>query len=111
MQEIAAGNNDLSARTEAEASLLQGLGTSLSQLKGKRPQEMRANAGEAATLLPALARRGDATTEILVPCANGWIRRARVRARSPRSSGMIDSVAHQTNLLALNAAVEAATRG
>jgi methyl-accepting chemotaxis protein len=110
MREIAAGNHDLSARTEAEASLLQGLAASLSQLKETAAGNAR-DAGEAATLCQRSREAVDATTESSRALCER-MDQARANARQiAEILGMIDSVAHQTNLLALNAAVEAARAG
>jgi methyl-accepting chemotaxis protein len=110
MQEIAAGNHDLSARTEAEASLLQGLAASLGQLKETAAGNAH-DAGEAATLCQhARAAVDDTTESSRTLCKRMDAARANAR-EIVDILGMIDAVAHQTNLLALNAAVEAARAG
>ncbi|HEY0821593.1 MAG TPA: methyl-accepting chemotaxis protein [Rhizobacter sp.] len=110
MQQIAAGNSDLSARTEAEVSLLQGLMASLEQLKDAAAANAE-GAGQAQALCQRSREAVDRTAESSRELS-ARMETARVNAQQiAEILGLIDSVAHKTNLLALNAAVEAARAG
>ncbi len=109
-RDIAAGNLDLSARTERQASNLEETASSMEQLA----LAVRQNAGNAqvasqlvgqATLVAM--RGGDAVA--LVGATMGAISKAGKRIED--IIGLIDGIAFQTNLLALNASVEAAKAG
>jgi methyl-accepting chemotaxis protein len=110
MQEIAAANDDLSTRTDAEASLLQGLVSSLAQLRDTAAGNA-GDAGDAEALCHHAREAVDQTTQ----SSRELCRRmdeARASARQiVEILGLIDAVAHKTNMLALNAAVEAARAG
>jgi len=108
--QIATGNNDLSARTERQASALQETAASMEQLGST----VRLNAGNAqqANQLAAEARAvavkgGEAVSEV-VGTMKGINDSSR---RVVDIIGVIDGIAFQTNILALNAAVEAARAG
>ncbi|SDA49315.1 MULTISPECIES: methyl-accepting chemotaxis protein [unclassified Janthinobacterium] len=109
-QEIANGNLDLSARTEAQASSLEQTAASMEELTGTVSQnagnarQASALAGEAAQL----ARQGGAVVARMVDTM-GAIRQS--SSRIAEITGVIDGIAFQTNILALNAAVEAARAG
>ena len=109
-QEIANGNLDLSARTEAQASSLEQTAASMEELTGTVSQnagnarQASALAGEAAQL----ARQGGAVVARMVDTM-GAIRQSSNQIAD--ITGVIDAIAFQTNILALNAAVEAARAG
>jgi len=108
--DIAAGNADLSRRTEAQASSLEQTAAALEQLTATMRQNAD-NAGAANQLVLAAARTaadgGAAVGQVIDTMAA-------ISAGSSRIGdiiGVIDGIAFQTNILALNAAVEAARAG
>ena len=109
-QEIARGNLDLSARTEAQASSLEQTAASMEELTGTVSQNA-GNAQLASTLAEEackLARQGGTVVARMVDTMDA------IRLSSSKIAeitGVIDAIAFQTNILALNAAVEAARAG
>ncbi|SDO09865.1 Methyl-accepting chemotaxis protein [Rhodoferax sp. OV413] len=109
-KEIAAGNADLSARTETQASSLEETAASMEQLtatvRQNAQREQVAN-GLAANASKIAQRGGDAVGEVVET----------MDAISRSSKKIVDiievieGIAFQTNILALNAAVEAARAG
>ena len=109
-QEIARGNLDLSARTEAQASSLEQTAASMEELTGTVSQNA-GNAQQASTLAQEaceLAQQGGTVVARMVDTM-GAIRLS--SAKIAEITGVIDGIAFQTNILALNAAVEAARAG
>ena len=108
--EVAAGNRDLSARTEQQASALEETASSMEELTSTVKQNAD-NARQANTLAAtasSVAERGGAVIEQVVDTM-GQIHTA--SGRITDIIGVIDGIAFQTNILALNAAVEAARAG
>ena len=109
-QEIAAGNMDLSGRTEAQASALQQTASSMEQLAAT-VQQNSGNAIQASDMagkVHGLAGRGGEIVGQVVTMM------AEINASSKKIgdiTGIIEGIAFQTNILALNAAVEAARAG
>jgi aerotaxis receptor len=109
-QEIAMGNNDMSARVESQASSLEETAASMEQINGTVQQTTQAAAEGARiaeeTLL--IARRSHEAVQAVAATMQGI-------ADSSKRIGdiiqVIEGVAFQTNILALNAAVEAARAG
>ena len=108
--QIAQGNNDLSARTESQASALEETAASMEELSSTVRQnadsarQASALAGNARTIA---VQSGEVVTEV-VQTMQG------ISASSQKIAdiiGVIDGIAFQTNILALNAAVEAARAG
>ncbi|MFN7855443.1 MAG: methyl-accepting chemotaxis protein, partial [Acidovorax sp.] len=108
--EVAAGNADLSARTEHAASNLQQTAASIAQLA----QMVAANAdstrqaNELALSATQVATKGGEVVSQVVATMD------EINASSKKIAdivGIIDGIAFQTNILALNAAVEAARAG
>ena len=109
-EEIASGNADLSARTEAQAGSLEESASAMETLT-QTVQRNAANAqsaNELAARASNVAGKGGAVMAQVVSTM-GSIRDG--SARIADITGVIDSIAFQTNILALNAAVEAARAG
>ncbi|WP_151637763.1 methyl-accepting chemotaxis protein [Noviherbaspirillum aerium] len=108
--EIAAGNMDLSGRTETQAASLEETASSMEQFAATVSQN--ANNAQHASLLAgearAIARRGDAAVADVGTTMNAISDSAK---RVAEITSTIDAIAFQTNILALNAAVEAARAG
>jgi methyl-accepting chemotaxis protein len=108
--EIAAGNLDLSSRTEQQASSLEETASSMEELTSTVRQNAD-NAREANRLAvdaAAVANRGGAVVADVVSTM-GSINDSSKKIVDIIS--VIDGIAFQTNILALNAAVEAARAG
>ena len=109
-REIAAGNADLSSRTEEQASSLEETASSMEELSAT----VRQNA-DSARQANALA----ANSNVLAAQGGEMVQRvignmSEIQDGSKRIAdivGVIDAIAFQTNILALNAAVEAARAG
>ena len=109
-REIAAGNIDLSSRTEMQASSLEKTASAMEQLTSTVKQN--ADHAREANLLAAtasdVARKGGAVVAQVVDTMGS------INASANKIVdiiGVIDGIAFQTNILALNAAVEAARAG
>ncbi len=108
--QISQGNNDLSARTEQQASALQQTAASMEQL-GATVRQNADNAKQADQLArgaSTVAVQGGEVVGQVVETMKGINDSSR---RVADIIGVIDSIAFQTNILALNAAVEAARAG
>ncbi|MFG6458525.1 methyl-accepting chemotaxis protein [Pelomonas nitida] len=108
--EIAAGNLDLSQRTEQGSADLQQAASSLRQMTEAARHSSEAM-GEASTLAQSTsdqARQSGGVVLNAVEAMNGVSQSSRKIADI---IGVIDGIAFQTNILALNAAVEAARAG
>ena len=109
-QEIAAGNSDLSQRTEEQASSLEETASSMEELtstvkqnaeNAKQANQLAANASDIAV------KGGQAVNEVVQTMGS-------ISASSKKIMdiiSVIEGIAFQTNILALNAAVEAARAG
>ncbi|MFM9433584.1 methyl-accepting chemotaxis protein [Janthinobacterium sp. CG_23.3] len=109
-REIAAGNLDLSSRTEAQASSLEETAASMEQLTGtvKQNADHARQANQLALSSAEVAGKGGAVVAQVVETM------ASIKASSKKIVdiiAVIDGIAFQTNILALNAAVEAARAG
>ncbi|AVT02930.1 methyl-accepting chemotaxis protein [Paracidovorax avenae] len=108
--EIAAGNNDLSARTEQQAGALQQTAASMEQLTStvRHNADNARHAAQLAGSTSEVAQRGGAMVGQMVSTMGAVTDSSR---RIVDIIGVIDGIAFQTNILALNAAVEAARAG
>ncbi len=108
--EIAAGNHDLSGRTEQQAGALEETASTMEELTSTvrtNADNARQANGLAATAAAAAAKGGDVVQQVVG-------RMTSIDAASKKIVdiiGTIDGIAFQTNILALNAAVEAARAG
>ncbi len=108
--EIASGNQDLSARTEAQASSLAETAASMEQLTSTVEQSA-ASAREASVLserAAQVAREGNAAMGTVVATMDEI---SRSSGRMSEIIQVIEGISFQTNILSLNAAVEAARAG
>jgi methyl-accepting chemotaxis protein len=108
--EIAAGNLDLSARTEEQASSLEETAASMEELTSTVQQntENVRQANALATRASEVAAKGGEVVDQVVGTMGSINESAK---RIVDIIGVIDGIAFQTNILALNAAVEAARAG
>lgn len=108
--EIAAGNNDLSTRTEQQAGALETTTQSMQALGStvKQNADSARQANQLAMSASTVAVKGGEVVGQVVETMKG------INESSRKISdiiGVIDGIAFQTNILALNAAVEAARAG
>jgi len=108
--EIANGNQDLSARTEQQASALQQTAATMEQLANtvRNNADSAKQANQLAQGASAVAAQGGAVVGKVVSTMQGISDSSR---QISEIIGVIDGIAFQTNILALNAAVEAARAG
>ena len=109
-QEIASGNADLSARTEAQASSLEETASSMEELTStvKQNADNARQANQLAATASSVAVKGGTVVSQVVDTM-GSIKES--SGKIVDIIGVIDGIAFQTNILALNAAVEAARAG
>jgi len=108
--EVAAGNADLSQRTEQTASNLQQTASAMTQMNGtvRHSADSAQQADTLAGSASEVAQRGGAAVGQVVATMD------QINHASQKIAdiiGVIDGIAFQTNILALNAAVEAARAG
>jgi len=108
--EIAQGNQDLSQRTERQASALQETSASMEELGTTvaRNSESARIANDLALSASTIAQQGGEVVGQVIGTMKGIDDSSR---KISDIIGVIDGIAFQTNLLALNAAVEAARAG
>ena len=108
--EIAAGNLDLSQRSQAQASSLERTAASMETLTGtvKQNADNARQANQLAQSAADVAGKGGTVVAQVIDTMSS------INASSKKIVdiiGVIDAIAFQTNILALNAAVEAARAG
>ncbi|KQP35327.1 PAS domain-containing methyl-accepting chemotaxis protein [Pseudorhodoferax sp. Leaf274] len=108
--EIAAGNHDLSARTESQASSLQQTAASMDQINGTVEQSAT-SASRGAELAHATSEVTERSNAAVLAAAETMERITQSSKQIGEIVQLIEGVAFQTNILALNAAVEAARAG
>ena len=109
-RQIAAGNLDLSARTETQASSLEETASSMEELTStvKQNADSAYQANQLAASASEVAVKGGAVVAEVVQTMGSINNSAK---KIVDIISVIDSIAFQTNILALNAAVEAARAG
>ncbi len=108
--QIAAGNMDLSSRTEIQVGSLQETASSMDTLTStvrQNADHVREANALAASASPVAPRGGTAVTNVVDTMGSIQVASTRI----VDIIGVIESIAFQTNILALNAAVEAARAG
>ena len=108
--EIASGNMDLSARTEAQASGLQQTAAAMEELTATVKQTAT-NARAASDLVVAAGSCAQRGGEVVGDVVSSMAAITESSRRITEIISVIDGIAFQTNILALNAAVEAARAG
>ncbi|MFJ7566458.1 methyl-accepting chemotaxis protein [Herminiimonas sp. NPDC097707] len=108
--QIAAGNIDLSSRTEEQASSLEETASSMEELTStvKQNSDNARQANQLVVSAAEIAQKGGTVVAQVVDTMGS------INASSRKIVdiiGVIDGIAFQTNILALNAAVEAARAG
>jgi methyl-accepting chemotaxis protein len=109
-REIAAGNIDLSSRTELQASSLEKTASAMERLTGtvKQNADNAREANQLAATASDVASKGGQVVSQVVETMGSINHSAN---KIVDIIGVIDGIAFQTNILALNAAVEAARAG
>ncbi len=108
--QIAEGNQDLSQRTEEQASALQQTAATMEQLNTtvRNNADSAKQANQLAQGASAVAAQGGQVVDQVITTMQGISQSSR---KIEDIIGVIDGIAFQTNILALNAAVEAARAG
>ncbi len=108
--QIAAGNLDLSGRTEQQASSLEETAASMEELTSavKQNADNAQHANQLAVAASGVAIKGGSVVSQVVDTMDAINSSSR---KIVDIIGVIDGIAFQTNILALNAAVEAARAG
>jgi methyl-accepting chemotaxis protein len=109
-QQIARGNDDLSQRTQEQASSLEETASSMEEMTSTVKQNAE-NASHANQLARSAREQAESGGEV---AGRAIVAMGEIDASSRKIAdivGLIQEIAFQTNLLALNAAVEAARAG
>ncbi|AOY91984.1 methyl-accepting chemotaxis protein [Cupriavidus sp. USMAA2-4] len=108
--QIAAGNTDLSSRTEQQAASLEETASSMEELTTtvKHNADNARQASSLAANAASVAEQGSASVQQMASTMTAISDNA---GRIAEITGLIEGIAFQTNILALNAAVEAARAG
>jgi methyl-accepting chemotaxis protein len=108
--EIAAGNLDLSQRTEQGSADLQSAAHSMRQMT-EAAQHSSEAMSEASSLAQATSKQARESGEVVLKTVEAMNGVSQSSRKIADIIGVIDGIAFQTNILALNAAVEAARAG
>jgi len=108
--QIAAGNFDLSARTEQQASSLEETASSMEEMTSAVKNNAD-NARQANTLAMSASHVAEMAGDVVSQVVDTMGAINQSAQRIVEIIGVIDGIAFQTNILALNAAVEAARAG
>jgi methyl-accepting chemotaxis protein len=108
--EIAEGNNDLSRRTETQASSLEETTSSMQELSSA-VRKNAITAREAAQMASSASNAATKGGEIVSQVVNTMEQITASSNQIAAIIGVIDKIAFQTSILAFNAAVEAARAG
>jgi methyl-accepting chemotaxis protein len=108
--EIAAGNLDLSSRTEEQAASLEQTAASMAQLV-EAVRRNAENARQAHDFTTEATQVTDTGADLVQAMVAAIAEISNSSGRISEITGMIEGIAFQTNILALNAAVEAARAG
>ena len=109
-REIAAGNQDLSQRTEQQAASLQETASSMEELTSTVRQNAD-NAQQGSTLAANASSVAQQGSEVVSQVVSTMQDISESSTKIADITGIIEGIAFQTNILALNAAVEAARAG
>jgi methyl-accepting chemotaxis protein len=108
--QIAAGNLDLSSRTEQQASSLQQTASSMEELTST-VQLNAQNAQQASSLATNASEVAHKGSDVVGRVVETMSQISERSTKIADITGIIEGIAFQTNILALNAAVEAARAG
>jgi methyl-accepting chemotaxis protein len=108
--QIAAGNLDLSSRTEQQASTLEEIASSMEELTSTAKQNAD-NAQQANRLAQSASKVAEKGGDVVAQVVSTMGSINESSQKIAEIISVIDSIAFQTNILALNAAVEAARAG
>ncbi|HEY4369132.1 MAG TPA: methyl-accepting chemotaxis protein [Steroidobacteraceae bacterium] len=109
-RQISNGNDDLSQRTQEQASALEETASSMEEMTATVKQNAD-NARQASQLAVGARDQADRGGDIVGRAVNAMSAINESSSRIADIINVIDEIAFQTNLLALNAAVEAARAG
>jgi methyl-accepting chemotaxis protein len=109
-REIAQGNDELSHRTESQASSLEETAAAMEELTST-VQQNSDNSTEATKLSKTVINKASSGGSVVRNAVTAMTDINRSSKKIADIIGVIDEIAFQTNLLALNAAVEAARAG
>ena len=109
-QQIARGNDDLSYRTQEQASSLEETAASMEEMTSTVKQSAD-NAQHASQLAVAMRVQAERGGDVAARASSAMQDIQQASTQIADIVGLIDEIAFQTNLLALNAAVEAAHAG
>ena len=108
--EIAAGNHDLSGRTEQTASNLEQTAAAMAEINETVTRNAEA-ANQAGDISQQASRSAVDGSRVVAEVVTTMDQITHASRRISDITGVIDGIAFQTNILALNAAVEAARAG